>query len=206
MVHSKENDEHADSKENEIQQEPASILETFESQDEVQQLKDQLLRALAETDNVRKRAVRERESALQYAATHFARDLLPVADNLRRALDALPNATENNLSPELKAMIDGVILTEKALLSAFEKHGIQKITPMGEAFDHTYHQAMFEMETNDHPEGTIVEILQPGYIISNRLLRPAMVGVAKKAVSKPPHHAPLHKDEANLEDKGSFED
>lgn len=187
MVHSKVHDENEngsqanDSNIEEIS-ETAEASEVGENLNETaQQLKDQLLRALAETENIRKRAVREREEALQYAVTNFARDLLVVADNLRRALDALPAEDEEKLPTEFKAMIDGVKLTEKELLSAFEKHKIRKINPLNEKFDHTYHQAMFEVETDDSSAGTIVEVLQPGYVLNNRLLRPAMVGVTKTA-------------------------
>jgi molecular chaperone GrpE len=193
VVHSKTHNENEELKKNESQTEDSSheeILETAECpdveenlQETVQQLKDQLLRTLAETENVRKRAVREREEALQYAVTSFARDLLGVADNLRRAINALPSEREGDLPAEVKAMIDGIKLTEKDLLSAFEKHKIQKIDPLGENFDHSYHQAMFETETDDSPAGIIVEVLQPGYVLNNRLLRPAMVGVSKE-VSK----------------------
>jgi molecular chaperone GrpE len=193
VVHSKTHNENEELKKTESQTEDSSyeeILETAECpdvgenlQETVQQLKDQLLRALAETENVRKRAVREREEALQYAVTSFARDLLGVADNLRRAINALPSEREGDLPAEVKAMIDGIKLTEKDLLSAFEKHKIQKIDPLGENFDHSYHQAMFETETDDSPAGIIVEVLQPGYVLNNRLLRPAMVGVSKE-VSK----------------------
>ncbi|MBL0941281.1 MAG: nucleotide exchange factor GrpE [Alphaproteobacteria bacterium] len=185
MVHSKIHDENENgsltedstTEESSGISKPAEVEENL--QETVQQLKDQLLRALAETENVRKRAVREREEALQYAVTSFAKDLLGVADNLRRALEALPAEKEESLPVELKGMIDGVKLTEKELLSAFEKHKIQKINPLNEKFDHTYHQAMFETENDDAPAGTIVEVLQSGYVLNNRLLRPAMVGVTK---------------------------
>jgi molecular chaperone GrpE len=189
VVHSKTQDKTEDLKENEAQSEIPLVEESTETaessevvedlKETVQQLKDQLLRALAETENVRKRAVREREEALQYAITNFARDLLVVADNLRRAIDAFPKESEGNSFGEIKGMIEGVKLTEKELLSAFEKHKIQKIDPLGEKFDHTYHQAMFETETDSTPAGEIVEVLQPGYVLNNRLLRPALVGIAK---------------------------
>lgn len=150
-----------------------------ELEKEVAELKEQLLRALAEAENIRKQAIREREDASKYAITEFARDLLAVADNLRRAFDSMPEEKENPLSDEVKGLIQGVKMTEKELLKVFQKHGIQKITPLGEEFNHDLHQAMFEVETKDSPPGTIVDLMQPGYVMQDRLLRPALVGVSK---------------------------
>ncbi len=150
-----------------------------DTEQEIAELKDKLLRALAETENVRKRAVRDCEEATRYATTNFARDMLAVADNLRRAFDSLPKGKDGKLSAEVKGLIEGVKMTEKELLLAFEKHGISKITPLGETFDPSFHQAMFEVETDDHSPGTIVDLMQPGYVMHGRLLRPALVGVAK---------------------------
>lgn len=149
------------------------------AEENIEELKDQLLRALAEMENVRKRAARDREEASIYATTSFARSLLSVADNLRRALETLPQEKIHNLPNEVQSFVEGVQITETELLSIFEKNGIKKIVPMGEPFDHSFHQAMFEIEATDQPAGTIVEVLQPGYILHDRLLRPAMVGVAK---------------------------
>lgn len=151
---------------------------------EVDKLKDQLLRTLAELDNYRKRAEREREETAKYATTGFARELLTVADNLRRALESVP---EDHEHPEklLKSLMEGVEITEKELLFAFKKHGIEKVEPLGKPFDHHLHQAMFEVETTDQPAGTVVHVLQPGYQLSGRLLRPALVGVAKEKNSDP---------------------
>lgn len=145
---------------------------------EVAELKDRVLRTMAEMENLRKRSERERQDAAQYAITGFARDLLDVADNLRRALQSLP---ENALAEAeaLKPFIEGVEMTERTLLSAFEKHGIERFSPEGEKFDHNLHEAMFEAPTNDHPNGTVVQVIQPGYKIRERLLRPARVGVAR---------------------------
>ncbi len=146
---------------------------------EVDKLKDQLLRTLAELENYRKRAEREREETAKFATTGFARELLTVADNLRRALESVP---EDHEHPEklLKSLMEGVEITEKELLLAFKKHGIEKIDPLGTSFDHHLHQAMFEVDTSDQPAGTIVHVLQPGYQLNGRLLRPALVGVAKE--------------------------
>lgn len=139
--------------------------------------KDRLLRALAETENIRRRAQRERDDASKYATTAFARDLLSAADNLRRALDSLPE--EEARDERTRSLLAGVAATERELLSVFERHGIRRIDPAGERFDHNFHQAIFEAERADQPAGTVVEVLQPGYVLHDRLLRPAMVGVAK---------------------------
>ncbi len=144
---------------------------------ELAEEKDRLLRALAETENVRRRAQREREDAGKYAVSGFAKDLLSAADNLRRALDSLPG---DKVRDELtRKLLDGVAATERELLAVFERHGIRRIDAKGERFDHNFHQAIYEVERTDEPPGTIVEVLQPGYLLHDRLLRPAMVGVAK---------------------------
>jgi molecular chaperone GrpE len=139
--------------------------------------KDRLLRALAETENVRRRAQREREDAEKYAVGTFAKDLLSVADNLRRALDSLPES--NARDDRTRSLLEGVAATERELLAVFERNGIRRIDPKGELFDHNFHQAIFEAPNSGKPGGTIVEVLQPGYLLRERLLRPAMVGVAK---------------------------
>lgn len=160
-----------------------------EAQGEIARLKDQLLRALAETENLRRRAQREREDATKYAATAFARDILPVADNLGRALAAIPaGAAEQD--PALNALQEGVAATERQLLAAFERHAIRRIDPMGERFDSNLHQAMFEVPGTGQPAGTIVQVLQPGYLLNDRLLRPAMVGVAKAEAGAKPGDGP----------------
>src|SRR3954453_2907067 len=144
---------------------------------ELAETKDRLLRALAETENVRRRLQRERDDAQKYAASAFAKDLLSPLDNLRRALDAMPESETTD--PRARSLRDGVAATERELLAAFERHGLKRIDPKGERFDHNFHQAIFEAERPDGPAGTIVEVLQPGYVLQDRLLRPAMVGVAK---------------------------
>jgi molecular chaperone GrpE len=144
---------------------------------ELAETKDRLLRALAETENVRRRLQRERDDAQKYAASAFAKDLLSPIDNLRRALEAMPESETTD--PRARNLRDGVAATERELLAAFERHGLQRIDPKGERFDHNFHQAIFEAERPDVPAGTIVEVLQPGYVLHDRLLRPAMVGVAK---------------------------
>jgi len=144
---------------------------------ELADTKDRLLRALAETENVRRRAQREREDTQKYAVSGFARDLLSTADNLRRALYSVPEAEIRDA--RTRSLLDGVAATERELLSVFERHGIRRIDPKGERFDHNFHQAVFEAERPDAPAGTVIEVLQPGYVLHDRLLRPAMVGVAK---------------------------
>jgi molecular chaperone GrpE len=144
---------------------------------EAADLKDRLLRALAESENVRRRAERERSDAMKYGVTQFARDLLDVADNLRRAIDSVPESQSRD--DVTRNLLAGVAATERALLGVFERHGIRRLDPKGERFDHNFHQAIFEAENTGKPAGTVVEVLQPGYLLHDRLLRPAMVGVAK---------------------------
>ncbi len=145
---------------------------------EIARLKDQLLRTLAELENLRRRGEREREDIAKYAIAGFVRDILTVADNVRRALEAIP-AHAREEDQNLDSLAVGVEATERELLAAFERHGIRKIEPLGEKFDHDLHHAMFEVENTGKPPGTVVELMQAGYILNDRLLRPAMVGVAK---------------------------
>ena len=146
---------------------------------ELAETKERLLRALAETENVRRRFQREREDTLKYAVTGFAKDLLSPVDNLRRALDSLPESQVKDA--RVKSLLEGVAATERELMGALERHGVRRIDPKGERFDHNFHQAIFEVDRADVPPGTVVEVLQPGYVLHDRLLRPAMVGVAKAA-------------------------
>jgi len=144
----------------------------------IAELKDQTLRALAESENVRRRVQRDRDEALKFATTGLAKDLLPVADNLRRALDAIPkDALEKDEA--LRNFATGVEMTERLLLAAFERHQIKRIEALGQKFDGNLHQAMFEVPGTGQPAGTVVQVLEAGYTISDRLLRPALVGVAK---------------------------
>jgi len=142
------------------------------------EFRDKHLRALAEIENVRRRGEKEKADALKYAATNFAKDILGVADNLRRAIEAVPEDAAEADGP-VKTLIEGVELTEKELLSIFERHGIKPIAADGQKFDHNLHQAMMEVPDTGQPSGTVVQVLQGGYTIHDRLLRPAMVGVAK---------------------------
>lgn len=142
-------------------------------------LKDQALRALAEAENTRKRAERERAEAARYGPVGLARDLLSVADNLRRALDSLPGEARAQEEHGVRDFIAGVEMIEKDFLAAFAKQGVEKLEPLGEPFDHAVHQAMFELEDPEKPAGTVVQLMQAGYRLHDRLLRPAMVGVSK---------------------------
>ncbi len=163
---------------------PSLESEIGELEKQLTEMKDNWLRALAESENLRRRAHKEKEDALKYGAVNFGRDIVTVADNLHRALQSCPLTEE--LPANIKALISGVEMTAKELLSTFEKHGIRRLSPMGEKFDPNFHQAMFEIETNEQPVGTVMQVLQDGYVMHDRLLRPAMVGVAKNVVSEPP--------------------
>ncbi|RVB70288.1 nucleotide exchange factor GrpE, partial [Mesorhizobium sp. M7A.F.Ca.CA.002.04.1.1] len=146
---------------------------------ENEELKDRALRVAAEMENLRRRTARDVHDARTYAVANFARDMLSVSDNLRRALDAIPAEAKASGDAGFKALIEGVDLTERAMLSALERHGVKKLAPEGEKFDPNFHQAMFEVPNPDVPANTVVQVVQPGYSIGDRVLRPAMVGVAK---------------------------
>lgn len=149
-----------------------------ELENELAQVKDQALRALAEAENTRRRLEREMEEAKKYAVSGFARELLAVADNLKRAISAVtPEQREQNA--ELKNMLIGIEATERQLMAAFEKYQVKPVDSMGKVFDPNFHQVMFEIESAEHPAGTILQELQSGYAIEGRLLRPALVGTAK---------------------------
>ncbi len=150
---------------------------------EVGELKDQLLRTLAEMENVRRRAQRDRADATKYAAAPLLKDLLAVADNLSRAVTSVPEGAEAG-DERLAALLDGVKLTEKELSTVFERHHIVKLEPIGEALDPHRHEAMFEVPDPQQPSGTVVQVIQPGYLLHERLLRAARVGVAKGGPAK----------------------
>lgn len=141
--------------------------------------KDRTLRTLAEMENLRKRTAREVSDARTYGISGFARDVLEIADNLQRALDAVPADARAAPDPGLKALIEGVELTERSLHNALEKHGVKKFDPAGEKFDPNVHQAMYEVPDPSVPVGTVAQVIQAGYMIGERVLRPALVGVAK---------------------------
>jgi len=146
---------------------------------EIPELKDKLLRAVAEAENVRRRAERERQDTAKYAAAKFARDMLEVSDNLRRALASLKPEERETAPASVQSLIEGVEVTERQLLSIFERHGIKEITPQpGDKFDANLHEAMFEVPGTEHPAGSVVHVMEAGYTIGDRLLRAARVGVA----------------------------
>ncbi len=144
------------------------------------ELKDQLLRLMADNENLRKRTEREVAAAKKYGPLSFARDLLASLDNLEKAITLIPEDKEG-MDETLKNILIGVEMTGRELASAFERHGIQRINPEGEKFDYNLHQAMFEVPTNEVEPGMVVQVVQPGYSLHDRLLRPAMVGVSKAA-------------------------
>ena len=147
-------------------------------QAEAADLKDRLLRAHAEVENIRKRSEREKEETAKYAVTRFARDIVNVGDNFQRAIDAVPaGAAEQD--PALKSFLEGVTMTERELLNVLERYGIKRVQPVGEPFNPHLHQAMMEVPRGDVAPGTIVQVFQPGFTIEDRVLRPAMVVVAK---------------------------
>ena len=145
---------------------------------EIASLKDQFLRALAETENLRRRTQREREDAVRYAAAPLIKDLIEVTDNLRRALESVPEGAADD-DEQLKNLLAGVELTEKELLSVFERHNIVKIEPLGERLDPYFHEAIYEIPDEEKPAGTVLQVVRAGYRLFDRLLRPAQVGVAR---------------------------
>jgi len=155
-------------------------------QAEIADLRNRLLLAAAEMENSRKRAERERADVQRYAATGFARDMLEVSDNLRRAITTLPEDERADIPENVKALIEGVEMTDRQLLSIFERHGIREVTPQpGERFDPNLHEAMFEVPGTGLPAGTVVQVVNAGYVIGDRLLRAARVGVAKADENAP---------------------
>jgi len=152
---------------------------------EVAEARDKALRTLAEMENLRKRTAKEVTDARAYGITGFARDVLDIADNLQRALDAVPAETRESADPMLKALIEGVELTERSLLNALEKNGVRKFDPQGEKFDPNFQQAMYEVPDPSVPPGTVVQVVQAGYTIGERVLRPALVGIAKGGAKAP---------------------
>jgi molecular chaperone GrpE len=143
------------------------------------EMKDRLLRTLAEMENLRKRTEREIADSRLYSVTSFARDLLVVADNMRRALEAVTPELRSTAESGVKALIDGIELTERELLRGLEKNGVRQFTPQSEKFDPNLHQAMFEIPDATVPAGSVAQVVQPGYMIGDRVLRPALVGVSK---------------------------
>ena len=156
------------------------------------ELKDKVLRAAAEMENLRQRTARDVRDAKTFAVSKFAQDMLAIADNLNRALAAVPAEARSHADAGLAGLIEGVDLTERALLSTLERHGVKKLEPQGQKFDPHFHQAVFEVPNPDVPANTVVQVVQDGYVIAERVLRPAMVGVSKGG----PKEAPKSEDAA----------
>ena len=155
-----------------------SVEEKQKYEEEISTLREEKLRLLAEMENLRKRANREKIESIKYGSTNLARDILSPSDNLARALDNLPEEDKTQL---LNNFIDGLKMVQKELTSILEKHGIKKIEAIHNKFDHNYHQAILEVETKEYEEGVVVQEIQSGYTMHDRLLRPTMVGVSKKS-------------------------
>lgn len=159
--------------------EPAAGTDALaKAQAEIAELKDRLLRTAAESENLRKRMEREKEDALKYGASKFSKDILTVADNLRRAIETVPKS-EAEASEPVRNLVIGIEATERELLTVFERHGITRIDPKGQRFDPNQHQAMFEVQDPSQPSGIVVQVIAAGYMQHGRLLRAAMVGVSK---------------------------
>ena len=146
--------------------------------DEIEQLRDEKLRLLADMENLRKRSDRDRVDSIRYGSINFARDILSPSDNLSRALDAIPKDAKK--TETITNLINGLRMVQKEFTSILEKHGIKKIEALNQRFDHNFHQAMMEIESEEVEEGLVIQEIQSGYIMHDRLLRPSMVGVAKK--------------------------
>ena len=154
--------------------------------DEAAEMKNRLLRALADMENLRKRTEREVADSRVYGISAFARDILGVADNMHRAMQALDDELRAKADDTMKALLDGVELTERELINVLEKHGVKKIEPLNQKFDPNRHQAMFEVEDASVPSGTVVQVMQAGYLIGERVLRPALVAVSKGGAKATP--------------------
>ncbi|MBL6851605.1 MAG: nucleotide exchange factor GrpE [Alphaproteobacteria bacterium] len=151
----------------------------LELEQKVDDLKDQLMRSLADGENLRKRTQKDVEHAKKYSHISFIKELVSSVDNLQRALQSIPEDT-SSLPEPIKNLIVGLEIVEKEVISTLEKHNVKQINPLGEKFDYNFHQAMFEVVTNESDPGTVVEVSQKGYLLHDRLVRPAMVGIAKK--------------------------
>ena len=156
---------------------PEDLFEKFN--EEITDLKDQRLRAIAELENFRKRAEKDQSDALKYGISNFAKEIINIRDNIERAQSSISDEAKNDEA--IKSVIEGIDLIAQSVVSTFEKIGIKKIESLNEKFDHNLHQAMMEIENDELDPGTIVQELIPGYILHDRLLRPAMVGVSKKS-------------------------
>jgi len=170
-----------------VQPEPAVAPKPSTSLDrELAETKDRLLRTLADMDNMRKRTEREVADARIYGISNFAREILGVADNMHRAMAALDDELRAKADEPTKVLLEGVELTERELMNVLEKHGVKRIEPLGQKFDPNRHQAMYEIEDASVPAGSVIQVMQAGYMIGDRMLRPALVAVAKGGAKTPP--------------------
>src|ERR1051325_9259357 len=170
-----------------VQPAPAAAPKASTSLDrELAETKDRLLRTLADMDNMRKRTEREIADARVYGISNFARDILGVADNMHRAMAALDDELRAKADEPTKVLLEGVELTERELMNVLEKHGVKRIEPLAQKFDPNRHQAMYEIEDASVPAGTVIQVMQAGYLIGDRMLRPALVAVAKGGGKAPP--------------------
>lgn len=186
--------EDAKTENSEPELDPVAVLEA-----ELAETKDRLLRQAAEMENLRRRTEREKEDMAKFAITNFARDIVTIDDNLTRTLSAVPEGAVDE-DPALKSLVEGVEMTGRELANALERHGIQRIDPKGDIFDPNLHQALFEIPNPEVPAGTILEVVAPGFMIEARILRPAMVGVAKGG-EKPKKETKTEQSDENNEEK-----
>src|SRR5476651_2306534 len=163
------------------------------------EFKDKLLRTLAEMENLRKRTEREVADARVYGVAGFARDVLAVANNMHRALGTIEAELREHADPKVKALIEGVELTERELMKVLEKYGVKKFSPEGEKFDPNMHEAMYEVPTTDLPAGHVAQVMQAGYMLGERVLRPAMVGISKGAAKAAPKGSPAYGNDSAAE-------
>ena len=163
-----------------------------ELEEKVLVLKDQLMRSLADGENLRKRTLKDIENSKKYSHISFVKDLVTSVDNFQRALKAVPE-DKSSLPEPIKNLIVGLEIVEKEILATLEKHNVKLIDPMGEKFDYNFHQAMFEVPTNEEEPGKVVEVSQKGYVLHDRLVRPAMVGISKKIDENPSDQNELKK-------------
>ena len=175
--HSQQNESISTNEKHNLNNEKDTNNDESDNQKEIKDLKDQLLRSLAENENLRKRTAKEIEQIKKYGHIGLLRDFLNVVDNMERAVKS--STSENHIESGMKNLIDGIEIVFKEMKSLLDKNQIKKIEPLHEKFDYNFHQAMFEAPSSDYKEGLIIEVVQPGYVLHDRLIRPAMVGVSK---------------------------
>ncbi|WP_457298127.1 nucleotide exchange factor GrpE [Phyllobacterium sp. P5_D12] len=179
FLKSRKAEEYALAQDDEIEANANNWAELDKLRAENGDLKDQLLRLAADMENLRKRTARDVHDARAYSVANFARDMLSVSDNLKRALEAIPADVLASGDAGFKTLAEGVEITERSLMSAMERHGVKKLDPLGQKFDPNFHQAMFEIPNADVPHNTVLQVAQSGFVIGDRMLRPALVGVSK---------------------------